>query len=72
METPEKLVKNIRFLLKMLAGDPVPCRGCGKEIWFIEHPRTHTMMPITEEALNHHADCPYAKDKPWKQQQPGA
>jgi hypothetical protein len=64
-EQAERLKKNIRFLLNMIAGKPVPCAGCGKEIWFVEHPRTHTMMPITDEAINHHADCPKAADKPW-------
>lgn len=71
MADPEVLVKNIRFFLKMIAGEPSTC-PCGKDIWFVEHPRTHNLMPITEEAISHYADCPMAKDKPWKKLQPGA
>lgn len=69
----EQLRKNIRFLLKMIAGQSTNCAGpnCGAEIWFIKHPRTGTIMPITADAINHHADCPDAKDKPWKKGEDG-
>lgn len=65
-EYSEKLKKNIRYLFNMVFGKPTQCLGCGKDIWFIEHPRTHTLMPFTDEALNHHADCPKAAEKPWR------
>lgn len=51
--------ENVRMLLKMLGGDPVHCRACGAEIWFVKMP-SGKAAPITAEALNHFSDCPQA------------
>lgn len=56
------MAANVRKLLTMLAGPPTPCRNCGRDIWFVTNPKTGKSNPITEEALNHFADCPGAKE----------
>lgn len=56
-----KLLQNIRFLLNMI-GTHDFCKGCGKEIWWVVHPKTNKSMPINSEGLSHFADCPRAED----------
>lgn len=49
-------------LLRLLAGDPRPCRKCGRPIWLLTNPATGEKMPFTDEGLSHFADCPGAAD----------
>ena len=56
----EQLRGNIRRLF-LLIGDQGNCRGCGQAIYWIKH-KNGKVAPYTEEALNHFADCPKAKD----------
>lgn len=50
------LHKAVRVALDHL-GAPARCKGCNREIWWIQHANTHR-APYTEEALNHFIDCP--------------
>ena len=58
----EKLLSNIRLLLGAI-GDKAECRDsrCRRTIFWIKNNKTGKSLPITEEALNHFADCPAAK-----------
>lgn len=55
------LLQNIFTLLKII-GEPGKCKKCGKEIFWVLNHKTGKRMPITLEALNHFADCPYANE----------
>jgi hypothetical protein len=44
-------------LLKMLAGEPTPCKKCGRPVWFLKMLKSGKMNPFTDEAVSHFADC---------------
>ncbi len=53
--------KNIIRLLNLIT-EPTVCTKCGKKIWFVKNHKTGKDSPITNEALNHFVDCPFAKE----------
>lgn len=55
----EWLLENIKRLLKQV-GREGKCKGCDREIWWVEH-NSGKAAPYTNEALNHFADCPDAQ-----------
>lgn len=42
-------------------GEPGACRSCGRKIWWVKMPKSGRPAPFTDAALNHFADCPFAK-----------
>lgn len=59
LEEVRRLRSNISHLLRAVAGDCTPCRGCGAPIWWIRT-KTGRPAPWTADGLNHFADCPAA------------
>lgn len=59
--TSEQLKANIRKMLTMHCGQPVQCK-CGKDQWFIRMAKSGKLNPMTDEAISHYVDCPFAKD----------
>lgn len=51
----DTLVRNLSALLRQL-GSEGACRGCGKRIWWCKT-KAGKNAPITEDGLNHFADC---------------
>ncbi len=49
----------MRHLLALVAGDPVPCRGCQAPIYWVTH-KNGKRTPYTPSGLNHFIDCPAA------------
>jgi len=56
----DEIIEQFRAMLNMIAGK-CNCKKCNKPIWFIKS-KNNVFMPITEDGINHFADCPYAKD----------
>ena len=58
--TVEDLRSNLLRLLNAV-GDRGFCKGCGAAIYWVQH-KNGKKAPYTQDALNHFADCPKAKD----------
>lgn len=43
-------------------GDHAFCKGCGREIWWLEHKQSGKSAPYTFDLLNHFIDCPKAQE----------
>ena len=56
----DEIIEQFRAMLNMIAGK-CNCKKCNKPIWFIKS-KNNVFMPITEDGLNHFADCSAAKD----------
>lgn len=41
--------------------DPMTCRGCGADMWFVMTPRGKK-MPVNKDGSPHHSTCPDADD----------
>lgn len=54
-----RLYRNIRQLLRNVAGDPGTCDGCGAEIYWVTH-RTSVRSPYDADRTSHFATCPKA------------
>lgn len=54
--------KNIIQLLRNLGFKESQCKGCGLDIWWAPMAKSGKLAPITQQALNHFADCPKARD----------
>ncbi len=48
-------------LLGLIAGSPVPCRGCRASVYWVTH-KNGKRAPYTVAGLNHFVDCPAAKE----------
>lgn len=55
----EKARKQIRQMLFIICGNPMKCRKCERDIWFLPT-RNSKMIPYTDDAVSHFADCPSA------------
>jgi len=56
----DEIIEQFRALLNMTTSK-CKCKKCNKPIWFIKS-RNNIFMPITEDGLNHFADCEFAKE----------
>lgn len=54
--------KNIIRLLRNIGASEGQCKGCGLDIWWLKMAKSGKLAPITQQALNHFANCPKAKD----------
>jgi hypothetical protein len=56
-EHDDEYRKRVRTMLN-LVGERGTCKYCDKTVFWVVNQKTGTKSPMTEEALNHHADCP--------------
>lgn len=60
-ETIDRLKSNIYSFLRAI-GDKSECKDsrCRRTIFWVKNPKSGKRMPVTDECLNHFADCPAA------------
>jgi len=56
----DEIIEQFRAMLNMITSE-CKCKKCDAPIWFIKS-KNNVFMPITEDGLNHFADCSAAKD----------
>lgn len=58
-QSAEDYPRRIEALLRVVAGDPRPCKACATPIWFVTT-RAGKAAPYSSTGLSHFADCPGA------------
>lgn len=59
LDAEMELRVRIKNLLHNIAGDPVPCKGCGSPMYWVEH-HNGKRAPYDEDGANHFVTCPKA------------
>lgn len=53
--------RRVRRMLDAVCDFSRPCKVCSRQIWFLRTKRS-SLMPVTDDATVHWADCPGADD----------